>query len=45
VLFGLRELTVADAKAMAAWLRDHVVAHSRGPEDLAAALLNSVIGR
>jgi hypothetical protein len=38
VLFGFRESTVADAEAMATWLRDHAVAHSRGPEDLAAAL-------
>ena len=38
VLFGFREPTVADAEEMAAWLRDHAVAHSRDPDYLAAAL-------
>ena len=38
ILFGFRESTVADAEAMAAWLRDHAVAHSRDPEHLASAL-------
>ncbi|MBV8174871.1 MAG: Tn3 family transposase [Verrucomicrobia bacterium] len=38
VLFGFREPTVADAEEMAAWLRDHAVAHNRDPDYLAAAL-------
>ena len=38
VLFGFREPTVADAEEMAAWLRDHAVAHSRDPDYLAGAL-------
>src|SRR4029077_12940569 len=38
VLFGFREPTVADAEEMAAWLRDHGVAHGRDPDYLAAAL-------
>jgi len=37
-IFGFREPTVADAEEMAAWLRDHAVAHSRDPDYLAAAL-------
>ena len=38
VLFGFREPTVADAEEMAAWLRDHAVAHRRDPDYLAGAL-------
>jgi TnpA family transposase len=37
-IFGFREPTVADAEEMAAWLRDHAVAHNGDPEYLATAL-------
>ena len=37
-IFGFREPTVAHAEEMAAWLRDHAVAHNGDPEYLATAL-------